>query len=57
MSTLSVGLRVYHDHFGAGVVTGLFGKGDEATISILFDGDQERTFLVTLVQEKLSVEN
>jgi hypothetical protein len=53
---LEVGHRVQHIKFGAGVVTALNGSGAEATITILFDGDQERTFLAALVADKLSLE-
>jgi hypothetical protein len=53
---LEVGHRVQHIKFGAGVVTALNGSGVEATITILFDGDQERTFLAALVADKLSLE-
>lgn len=52
---LKVGQRVQHVKFGEGVITSLEGTGIEATIRILFDGDQERTFLVALVADKLSV--
>lgn len=51
---LQEGMRVKHLKFGAGVVTALTGEGDDARVSILFDGDQERTFLVALVYDKLS---
>lgn len=47
------GQRVRHTRFGEGVVTGTEGSGAEATISILFDGEQARTFLASLVQDKL----
>jgi hypothetical protein len=53
---LAIGQRVQHVKFGAGVITGLNGSGVEATINILFDADQERTFLLALVADKLSVE-
>ena len=53
---LKVGQRATHTKFGAGVITALNGSGTEATITILFDGDQPRTFLVALVADKLSVE-
>jgi hypothetical protein len=49
----TTGMRVRHERFGEGVITGLGGDGDEATITILFDGDQKRTFLASLVQGKL----
>lgn len=51
---LAVGQRVQHVKFGPGVVTALSGSGIEATVSILFDGDQERTFLSALIADKLS---
>jgi len=54
---LKEGLRVAHVKFGSGVVTALTGTGDDTRISILFDGDQERTFLVNLVFDKLSQEH
>ncbi len=31
------------------------GDGAEAKITILFDGEQERTFLLALVQDKLRI--
>ncbi|MEZ4862329.1 MAG: hypothetical protein R3C14_13520 [Caldilineaceae bacterium] len=46
------GQRVHHERFGAGTVTKVTDGGE---ISILFDGEQERTFLAELVQEKLAV--
>lgn len=56
---LAVGQRVQHVKFGDGVITALNGdlNGDsvDATISILFDGDQERTFLAALIADKLTV--
>ncbi len=51
---LQEGLRVVHVKFGTGVVTALTGEGDDARVSILFDGDQERTFLVNLLYDKLA---
>ena len=52
---LAVGQRVQHVKFGEGVVTAINGSGIEATISILFDADQERTFLTALVADKLTL--
>jgi hypothetical protein len=52
---LEVGQRVQHIKFGAGVVTALNGSGIEATVTILFDGDQERTFLAALIADKLTL--
>ena len=40
---------------GPGVITALNGEDAEATISILFDAAEERTFLLALVQDKLRV--
>lgn len=59
LSKLTVGMRVEHTKFGVGVITELNGNGDlatnpDATITILFDADQPRTFLVPLVADKLS---
>ena len=51
--TLDEGQRVMHVNFGEGVITALGGKGTEMRISILFDGDRERTFLAALVADKL----
>jgi hypothetical protein len=51
---LQEGRRVAHVKFGSGVVTALTGTGDDARVSILFDGDQERTFLVNLIYDKLA---
>jgi hypothetical protein len=50
------GQRVAHAKYGAGVVTAFGGTGDDARVSILFDADQERTFLLNLVQDKLTVD-
>lgn len=51
----AVGQRVRHDRFGPGVITALRAEESEPTLTVLFDGEQERTFLVSLVQEKLAV--
>lgn len=47
-----VGQRVEHERFGAGTITQM---GEDGNISISFDGSQERTFAVELVQDKLKV--
>ncbi len=52
---LAVGRRVAHERFGPGVITAREGDGAEAKITILFDGEQERTFLLALVQDKLRI--
>jgi hypothetical protein len=49
-----VGQRLRHERFGEGVVTNTTAPAAEATITILFDGAQERTFLLGLVQDKLT---
>jgi len=50
---LDAGQRIAHSHFGQGVITAVDGEGAEMRISILFDGDKERTFLASLVVDKL----
>lgn len=57
---LQPGRRVRHARYGDGVITGLKGSGSDRTISILFDpgqetSAQERTFLISLVQDKLAI--
>jgi hypothetical protein len=44
------GQRVRHERFGEGVIT----KVENGQLSILFDAEQERTFAVEYVQDKLS---
>ncbi len=53
--SFSADQRVRHDRFGEGTITGITGEGEEATLSILFDAAEERTFLASLVQDKLDV--
>ena len=55
VADLKVGRRVAHERFGPGVITARNGNGAEAKITILFDGEQERTFLLALVQDKLRI--
>jgi len=50
---LDSGQRIAHSHFGQGVITAVEGEGAEMRITILFDGDRERTFLAPLVVDKL----
>lgn len=45
------GQRVNHERFGEGVIT----KAENGQISILFDAEQERTFAVEYVHDKLSM--
>lgn len=48
------GQRVHHERFGDGVVTALLAAGDnDRKITILFDAQEERTFLLSLVHNKL----
>jgi len=51
---LAEGQRVRHERFGDGVVTALLAaEGNDQKITILFDAQQERTFLLSLVYTKL----
>lgn len=53
-SALAEGQRVRHERFGDGVVTSLLSaEGNDKKITILFDAQQERTFLLSLVHDKL----
>jgi hypothetical protein len=52
---LEAGLRIAHERFGEGVVTACMPEENDTRITILFDGDQERTFLASIVQDKLRV--
>lgn len=52
---LREGQRVRHERFGEGAITDVAGDGPDAMISILFDGEQSRTFLASLVQDKLVI--
>jgi hypothetical protein len=50
---LSPGQRVRHLRFGDGVVTRIDGSGESATVAILFDAAEERTFMASLLYDKL----
>jgi hypothetical protein len=50
---LSPGQRVRHLKFGDGVVTRIDGNGEHATVAILFDAAEERTFMAGLLYDKL----
>lgn len=50
---LSPGQRVRHLKFGDGVVTRIDGSGEQATVAILFDAAEERTFMAGLLYDKL----
>lgn len=47
------GGRIIHERFGEGVITACVAEENDLRITILFDGDQERTFLASIVQDKL----
>ncbi|NJN81227.1 MAG: hypothetical protein HC802_02345 [Caldilineaceae bacterium] len=49
------GQRVCHPHFGVGVITEVSGDGEDSVVAILFDGEQQRSFLTSLVQDKLEL--
>ena len=49
----STGQRVRHNHFGDGVITDVTDTSDDKQISVLFDAAEERTFLLSLVADKL----
>lgn len=53
LAQLACGQRIVHTHFGDGVITEVSGEGVDKRIKILFDGDQERTFLASLLADKL----
>ena len=53
LAQLACGQRIVHTHFGDGVITEVSGVDEEKRIKILFDGDQERTFLASLLADKL----
>lgn len=55
LKNLKVNQRVAHDRFGDGVITNIGGDGADPTISILFDGAEEKSFLASLVLDKLGV--
>lgn len=53
-AALAEGQRVRHERFGEGVVTALCAADDhDKKVTILFDAQQERTFLLSLVYDKL----
>lgn len=54
LKSLSVDQRVEHNRFGVGVITNI-GEDADPMISILFDGAEQKTFLASLVLDKLGV--
>lgn len=53
LAQLDCGQRIVHTHFGDGIITEVNGEGVDKRIKILFDGDEERTFLASLLADKL----
>ena len=53
LEQLACGQRIVHTHFGPGVITEVSGEGADKRIRILFDADQERTFLASLLADKI----
>lgn len=53
LAALQSGQRVVHSHYGDGVVMAVDEDGEEKKITILFDADKERTFLLDRVADKL----
>jgi transcription-repair coupling factor (superfamily II helicase) len=53
LAALQSGQRVVHNHYGDGVVMAIDGEGADQKITILFDADKERTFLLDRVADKL----
>jgi hypothetical protein len=53
IAALQSGQRVAHSHYGEGVVMAIEGENGDQKITILFDADKERTFLLDRVADKL----
>jgi hypothetical protein len=53
VAALTAGQRIRHSHFGDGVITAIDSSAEDPTIAILFDAELERTFLASLVHDKL----
>ncbi len=54
LAGLTSGDRVLHARFGPGVVASAAPAGDDLQITILFDGGEQRTFLSSLIVDKVS---
>jgi hypothetical protein len=52
---LAEGARVQHERFGPGVVQSIDSDGGDPKVDILFDSGEQRTFLASLVSNKLQV--
>jgi len=50
---LAEGARVQHERFGPGVVQSIDPDGGDPKVAILFDSGEQRTFLASLVSDKL----
>ncbi len=50
---LADGARVQHERFGPGVVQSIDPDGGDPKVAILFDSGEQRTFLASLVRDKL----
>jgi hypothetical protein len=50
---LAEGARVQHERFGPGVVQSIDPDGGDPKVTILFDNGEQRTFLASLVSDKL----
>ena len=50
---LAEGARVQHERFGPGVVHSIDPDGGDPKVTILFDNGEQRTFLASLVSDKL----
>jgi hypothetical protein len=57
LAQLAAGKRVRHARFGDGVITAIDQSGDDQTIAILFDAAEEKTFLGSLIRDKLELLN
>lgn len=51
----AVGARVQHERFGEGVITAMEHEDRDVKLVVLFDAAEERSFLASLVHEKLAV--
>lgn len=51
----AIGARVYHERFGEGVITALEPDASDVKLVVLFDAAEERSFLASLVHDKLAV--
>ena len=55
MPRLAEGARVQHERFGPGVVQSIDPDSGDPKVAILFDSGEQRTFLASLVSDKLQV--